>query len=90
VATVEDVVQIGDEVNVMVIDVDPVNNKISLSRRAVLTGETPDERKAAGAAPRGGGGGGGDRGGPRGDRNGGGRGDRDRDRDRNRPRRRTE
>ncbi len=85
VATVEDVVQIGDEVNVMVIDVDPVNNKISLSRRAVLTGESPDERKAAGAAPRGGGG---DRGGPRGDRNGGGRGDRDRDR--NRPRRRTE
>jgi polyribonucleotide nucleotidyltransferase len=85
VATVEDVVQIGDEVNVMVIDVDPVNNKISLSRRAVLTGESPDERKAAGAAPRGGGS---DRGGPRGDRNGGGRGDRDRDR--NRPRRRTE
>lgn len=93
VATVEDVVQIGDEINVMVIDVDPVNNKISLSRRAVLTGETPEERKAAGAAPRGGGGGGGDRGGgdrggPRGDRNGGNRGERDRDRPR--PRRRTE
>lgn len=81
VTTVEDVVQIGDEINVMVIDIDPITNKISLSRRAVLTGETPEERKAAGAAPRGGGGDrGGDRGGGRGgSRNGG---------ERNRPRRR--
>lgn len=84
VATVEDVVQIGDEINVMVIDVDPVNNKISLSRRAVLTGETADERKAAGAAPRGGGG---DRGGMRGDRSDA---RNDRDRDRPRPRRRSD
>ncbi len=86
VETVEEIVQIGDEVNVMVIDVDPINNKISLSRRAVLTGESPEERKAAGAAPRGGGG---DRGGMR---NGGSRDDRDRsggDRDRSRPRRRS-
>ncbi len=82
VATVEEVVQIGDEINVMVIDVDPVNNKISLSRRAVLTGETADERKAAGAAPRSGGG---DRGGMRGDRP-----DVRSDRDRPRPRRRSD
>jgi polyribonucleotide nucleotidyltransferase len=70
VENVEDVVQIGDEINVMVIDVDRVNGKISLSRRAVLTGESPEDRKAAGAAPRSSGG----------DR------DRDRDRDRNRDR----
>jgi polyribonucleotide nucleotidyltransferase len=93
VENVEDVVQIGDEVNVMVIDVDKVNGKISLSRRAVLTGESAEDRKAAGAAPRsnGGGGGGGSRGGPRGggDRDRGPRGDDDRAGrgDRNRPRR---
>jgi polyribonucleotide nucleotidyltransferase len=61
VENVEDVVQLGDEINVMVIDIDPVSHKISLSRRAVLTGETAEERKAAGAAPRGGGGRNGDR-----------------------------
>ncbi|MCG8348330.1 MAG: polyribonucleotide nucleotidyltransferase [Chloroflexales bacterium] len=70
VENVEDVVQIGDEINVMVIDVDRVNGKISLSRRAVLTGESPEDRKAAGAAPRS----------SVGDR------DRDRNRDRDRPR----
>lgn len=88
VATVEDVVQIGDEINVMVIDVDPVNNKISLSRRAVLTGETADERKAAGAAPRSGAGERGERGergGMRGERS-----DARSDRDRPRPRRRSD
>jgi len=62
VEKVEDVLQIGDEINVMVIDIDPVSHKISLSRRAVLTGESPEDRKAAGAAPRGGGRNGGDRG----------------------------
>jgi polyribonucleotide nucleotidyltransferase len=92
VENVEDVVQIGDEVNVMVIDVDKVNGKISLSRRAVLTGESVDDRKAAGAAPRSNGGGD-SRGGPRGggdrDRDRGPRGDDDRAgrSDRNRPRR---
>lgn len=86
VNTVEDVVQIGDEINVMVIDIDPATSKISLSRRAILTGESPEERKAAGAAPRGGGG---DRGGERGDRGGSRGGSRNGgDRDRNRPRRR--
>lgn len=52
VENVEDVVQMGDEINVMVIDVDRVGGKISLSRRAILTGESADDRKAAGAAPR--------------------------------------
>ncbi len=88
VENVEDVVQLGDEINVMVIGVDPSSGKISLSRRAILTGESPDDRRAAGGGgasrdrgPRGGGdrggSGGGDRGGP--PRNGG---------DRPRPRRR--
>jgi polyribonucleotide nucleotidyltransferase len=43
VETVEDVVSIGDEINVMVIDVDR-QGKISLSRKAVLTGEMPPPR----------------------------------------------
>ncbi len=68
--------QLGDEINVMVIDVDRMSGKISLSRRAVLTGESADDRKAAGAAPRSRDGG--DRGGPPRDRGG----------DRPRPRRR--
>ncbi|NJP04147.1 MAG: polyribonucleotide nucleotidyltransferase [Chloroflexaceae bacterium] len=42
VNSVEDIVQIGDEINVMVMDIDD-SGKISLSRRAVLTGETPPE-----------------------------------------------
>ncbi|HEY1013962.1 MAG TPA: polyribonucleotide nucleotidyltransferase, partial [Herpetosiphonaceae bacterium] len=36
VENVEDVVKIGDEVSVMVIDVEPGSGKISLSRRAIL------------------------------------------------------
>ncbi|HEY0739656.1 MAG TPA: polyribonucleotide nucleotidyltransferase [Herpetosiphonaceae bacterium] len=64
VENVEDVLKIGDEVRVMVIDVEPGTGKVSLSRRAVLTGESAEDRKAAGAAPRRSGGG--DRGGPRG------------------------
>jgi polyribonucleotide nucleotidyltransferase len=76
VENVEDVVNLGDEINVMVIGVDQGTGKVSLSRRAVLTGESPEDRRAAGGAPRSGGGGG--RGGPGGGRNG----------DRDRPRRR--
>jgi polyribonucleotide nucleotidyltransferase len=71
VENVEDVLQLGDEINVMVIDVDRMSGKISLSRRAILTGESADDRKAAGAAPRsrdGGDRGGPPRGGPGGDR----------------------
>jgi polyribonucleotide nucleotidyltransferase len=83
VENVEDVLKLGDEINVMVIDVDPGSGKISLSRRAILTGESAEDRKAAGAAPRSGPprDRGGDRGGDRGPRNGG---------DRPRPRRRED
>ncbi len=68
---VEDVVSVGDEINVMVVGVDRMG-KISLSRRAVLTGQmpTPEELEAARGGPR--------PGGPGGDRGGrGGFGDRD-------------
>ena len=39
---VEDIVQVGDEITVMVIDIDPVG-KIRLSRQAVLEGWTAEE-----------------------------------------------
>ncbi len=79
VENVEDVVQMGDEVNVMVIAVEQGTGKVSLSRRALLTGESAEDRRAAGAGRgiRDGNGGG-----------GGFRGDRDRGGDRDRPRRR--
>ncbi len=54
VARVEDVVQLGDEINVMVTEIDP-EGKVSLSRRAVLTGEVPGDaaaRKRSGPPPR--------------------------------------
>ena len=80
---VEDVVNIGDEITVMVTDIDP-QGKIRLSRQAVLEGWTAeearekDQRKPGGGRPGGGGdrGRGGDRGGNRG--GGGDRGGRDR------------
>ena len=70
VPSVEDVVQMGDEITVMVIDVDPAG-KIRLSRQAVLEGWTPEEARerdrAGGGRPSGGDRGrGGDRGGDRG------------------------
>ena len=43
VARVEDVVNVGDEITVMVTDVAP-NGKVSLSRRAALTGELPQPK----------------------------------------------
>jgi polyribonucleotide nucleotidyltransferase len=49
VENVEDVVKMGDEINVMVIAVEPGTGKVSLSRRAILTGESPEDRRAAGA-----------------------------------------
>jgi polyribonucleotide nucleotidyltransferase len=52
---VEDVVRVGDEVMVMVIDIDR-EGKIRLSRRAVLEGWTPEEARAADRRSRGGGG----------------------------------
>ncbi len=82
VENVEDVIKMGDEINVMVIGIEPGTGKVSLSRRALLTGETAEDRRAAGAGRglRDGGGrgssergsgsdrGGGDRGGDRGPR----------------------
>jgi len=81
VESVSDVVKMGDEVTVMITDIDP-SGKIRLSRQAVLEGWTPEEarEKDRGGRPSGGGGrrpGGGGRSGDRGrggDRNRGGRG----------------
>ena len=44
---VEDVLNVGDEVTVMVTDVAP-NGKVSLSRRAALTGELPEPKHERG------------------------------------------
>lgn len=52
---VEDVVNQGDEITVMVIDVAP-NGKVSLSRRAALTGELPEPKPQRPRNDRGGGG----------------------------------
>jgi polyribonucleotide nucleotidyltransferase len=69
VARVEDLYKVGDEITVMVTDVAP-NGKVSLSRRAAITGEMPEPKPERGPRP------GGDRG-PRrdGDRGGPPRGD---------------
>jgi polyribonucleotide nucleotidyltransferase len=75
VPSVEDVVRVGDEIMVMVIDVEPDSGKIKLSRQAVLAGWTAEEARER---DRKGSPSGGSRGGQR-----GGRGSRDR-----RPRRR--
>lgn len=61
VEKIEDEVQLGDEIMVMVIDVDP-GGKVRLSRQAVLEGWTAEEarerdRKGGGGGRRGGGGG---------------------------------
>jgi len=78
---VEDVVQMGDEISVMVTDIDDVG-KIRLSRQAVLEGWTAEEARERDAKNRSGPRpGGGDRGGDRGGRSsfgrpGGGGGDR--------------
>jgi polyribonucleotide nucleotidyltransferase len=45
VPSVEDVVRVGDEIMVMVIDVDPETHKIRLSRQAVLEGWTAEEAR---------------------------------------------
>jgi polyribonucleotide nucleotidyltransferase len=71
---VEDVVDIGDEVMVMVTEVDP-QGRINLSRRAVIEGQSPEEvtarvREARSGPPGGRGGFGGSRGGDRGGRGG--------------------
>jgi polyribonucleotide nucleotidyltransferase len=43
--SVEDVVNVGDEIMVMVIDIDPQSGKIRLSRQAVLEGWTAEEAR---------------------------------------------
>ena len=76
VPSVEDVVQLGDEIMVMVTDIDS-DGKIRLSRLAVLEGWSLEEARKQDprlSSPRRGGGGGGRR-------DGGNRGRRDRDRD---------
>jgi polyribonucleotide nucleotidyltransferase len=90
VQSVEDVVSIGDEITVRLIEADTKTGKCRLSMRAV--NETAEETAVRAMPPRNGGGGGdrrgggGDRrggggfGGGGGDRRGGGYGDRDRDR----------
>ncbi len=45
VPSVEDVVRVGDEIMVMVVDVDPDTQKIRLSRQAVLEGWTAEEAR---------------------------------------------
>ena len=76
VEKVEDVVQMGDEVTVMVTDIDS-NGKVRLSRQAVLEGWTLEEAKERDRGGRGGPRPGGSGGRPGGDRRGSG-GDRDR------------
>jgi len=76
VPSVEDVVQLGDEIMVMVTNID-TDGKIRLSRQAVLEGWSLEEARANDKRPSGGGGGrGGDR--RRNDRRGGGNRDRNR------------
>ena len=72
VEQVEDVVQVGDEISVMVTNIDG-DGKIRLSRQAVLEGWTAEEAQEKDRGGRGGGGGG-SRGGDRGGRDGGNRG----------------
>ncbi|MER2597953.1 MAG: polyribonucleotide nucleotidyltransferase [Caldilineales bacterium] len=74
--TVEDVVRVGDEVMVMVIDIDKASGKIRLSRQAVLEGWSAEEARERDRAGGRGGDRGGDRGGSRGGDRGGDRGGR--------------
>ena len=71
VASVEDEVSIGDNIDVMVVDIDPMG-KVRLSRQAVLEGWTAEEARERDRGGRGGRGGGRDRGGRGNDRRGGG------------------
>lgn len=73
VEKVEDVVQVGDELTVMVIDIDPAG-KIRLSRQAVLEGWTAEEAQSHDRKRPSGGSGGGRPGGRPGGHSGGDRG----------------
>ncbi len=88
VERVEDIANVGDEITVMVTDIDP-NGRIRLSRTAVLEGWTVEEAQERDRKRSSGGRGGGRSGGGRGGRSGGGRGGRSGGgRDRNRSPRR--
>lgn len=50
VSSVEDVVRVGDEIMVMVIDID-AEDRVRLSRRAVLEGWTPEQARAMDRRP---------------------------------------
>ena len=50
VGKVEDVVEIGDEITVMVTGIDPMG-KIRISRKAVLEGWTVEEAQGQGITP---------------------------------------
>ena len=50
VPSVEDVVHVGDEITVMVVDID-ADNKVRLSRRAVLEDWTPEQARAMDRKP---------------------------------------
>jgi polyribonucleotide nucleotidyltransferase len=82
IENIRDEFSLGDEIMVMITDVDSQSNKVRLSRQAVLEGWTLEEarsrdRMIGGGGNRGGGNRGGDRrGGGGGDRRGGGGGDR--------------
>jgi len=69
VASVEDVAQVGDEIMVMVVDIDNTG-RVRLSRQAVLEGWTAEEARERDRRPSGGGRGGDSRGGSRGDSRG--------------------
>jgi polyribonucleotide nucleotidyltransferase len=69
--SVEDIVRMGDEITVMITDIDPMG-KIRLSRQAVLEGWSAEEAREH-DKPRSGGRSGGNRGGRGNDRRGGGR-----------------
>jgi polyribonucleotide nucleotidyltransferase len=77
VRSVEDVVKVGDEITVMVIDIDPGSGKVRLSRQAVLEGWTVEEARERDRQTSSGGRPGGSRGerGGRGDGRSSGRGD---------------
>jgi polyribonucleotide nucleotidyltransferase len=66
---VEDIVRMGDEITVMVTDIDPAG-KIRLSRQAVLEGWTAEEAREKDRAGKSRSGGGGKRGGYRGNKSG--------------------
>ena len=66
---VEDIVRMGDEITVMVTDIDPAG-KIRLSRQAVLEGWTAEEARQKDRAGKGRSSGGGKRGGYRGGKSG--------------------